>query len=112
MIRLLKEFYTDARARGYAGARGTGEMTWSLRGARYDLDDLMDYEALLNDALREYPFTACCQYDLRRFDGRAIIDLLSVHPFTLVRGQLVANPYYIEPSVFLGRTRNRTSTNA
>lgn len=107
MLAGLRDFYAGARAEGYAGARGTGEMTWSLAGGRYDLDELMDYEAQLNDALRHHPFTACCQYDLRRFDGQAIMDLLAVHPLTLVRGQLVANPYYVEPAAFLRRTRRR-----
>jgi len=112
MIRLLEEFYAGARAQGYSGARGTGEMTWSLRAGRYDLDELMDYEARLNEALVKHPFTACCQYDLRRFDGRSIMDLLSVHPITLVRGQLVLNPYYIEPAVFLARPRSRGKADA
>jgi hypothetical protein len=111
MIDALREFYAGARADGYSGARGTGEMTWSVRG-NYDLDDLMDYEARLNDALRDHPFTACCQYDLRRFDGQAIMDLLSVHPLSLVGGQLVSNPYYVEPATFLARTRRRTQGHA
>ena len=112
MIETLKDFYLSALAEGYAGARGTGEMSWSLRGGLCDLDELMDYEAHLNDALRTHPFTACCQYALQRFDGQAILDVLSVHPLTLVRGQLVVNPYYLEPSAFLARARRSARANA
>lgn len=112
MLEALRDFYETARAEGYVGARGTGEMTWSLDGGRYDLDELMDYEAQLNDVLRDHPFTACCQYDLRRFDGQAIMDLLSVHPMTLVRGQLLVNPYYVEPAAFLARQKRRAAPHA
>jgi hypothetical protein len=58
---------------------------------------------------RTYPYTACCQYDARRFDGETIMDVLSVHPVMIVRGQLVKNPYYIEPEIFLSEyaTRHR-----
>jgi hypothetical protein len=29
------------------------------------------------------------------------MDLLSVHPYTIVRGQLVTNPYFLEPERFV-----------
>jgi hypothetical protein len=87
-------------------------MTWSLASGRYDLDLLMDYEARINDLVRDHPFTGCCQYDLRRFDGQAIMDVLQVHPVALIRGQLVLNPYYVEPAVFLDRDRRRPRSHA
>ena len=31
------------------------------------------------------------------------MDVLNVHPVMIVRGQLVKNPYYIEPELFLER---------
>ena len=36
------------------------------------------------------------------------MDVLSVHPVMIVRGQLVKNPYYIEPDEFLKQLRDRT----
>lgn len=36
------------------------------------------------------------------------MDVLSVHPVMIVRGQLVKNPYYIEPSIFLEKLKART----
>ena len=35
------------------------------------------------------------------------MDVLDVHPVMIVRGQLVKNPYYIEPDVFLEKLRAR-----
>jgi len=55
--------------------------------------------------------TACCQYDARRFSGELIMDVLSVHPAMIVRGQLVKNPFNIEPDVFLKEYRERQRSN-
>lgn len=107
MLDIIRRFYRDAVAEGYQGARGTGEMSWCLANGRVDKDALWDYEARLNDLLVEYPYTACCQYDARRFSGQTILDVLSVHPVAIIRGQLVKNPFYIEPALFLQEYHNR-----
>ena len=108
MLDVVRDFYLEALANGYAGARGTGEMSWCLVEGRTDLGELMDYEARLNVLLQAYPYTACCQYDVRRFDGQTIMDVLSVHPLMIVRGQVVRNPCFVEPATFLARTRRAT----
>jgi hypothetical protein len=102
MLAAIRDFYRQAVGNeGYRGARGTGEMSWCLVKGRADRDSLMTYEARLNLLLLEHPYTACCQYDVARFDGDIIMDVLSVHPYMIVRGQLVRNPYYVSPEVFL-----------
>jgi hypothetical protein len=104
---LVRDFQQDALKEGYTGSRGTGEMSWCLVKGRANEMDLMEYEARLNVLLAEYPYTACCQYDARRFDGQTIMDVLSVHPYMIVRGQLVRNPYFIKPEEFLEEYRAR-----
>ena len=102
MLALLRDFYDGAMADGkYAGGRLMGEMSWSLVEGRVDETSLMEYEARVTTLLASRPLTACCQYDTRRFDGSTIMDVLAVHPLMIVRGQLVKNPYYIEPDEFL-----------
>ena len=100
MLEAIKQFYLQALKDGYPGARGTGEMSWSLRGCPGS-ERLIEYEARLTSLLRQYPYTAICQYDARRFDGATIFDVLTVHPVMIVRGQLVRNPYFIEPEEYL-----------
>lgn len=107
MIALARDFYTAAVGEGCAGARATGEMSWCLEDGRAEPGALMEYEARLNSLLAEHPCTACCQYDARRFDGGTILDVLSVHPVMIVNGQLVQNPCYVEPEVFLEKLRAR-----
>jgi hypothetical protein len=36
-----------------------------------------------------------CQYDLRRFDGAILMDVMRVHPFIMIRGSVMRNPFYL-----------------
>jgi len=108
MLGLTHDFQQQALREGYTGSRGAGEMSWCLVDGRVSEDDLLEYEARLNLFLAENPsYTTCCQYDARRFDGSTIMDVLSVHPVMIVRGQLVKNPYYIDARTFLEEYRAR-----
>lgn len=101
MLDVVGDFYQSALNEGFVGARGTGEMTWALEDGRANMLDLLEYESKLTEILEEYPYTACCQYDARKFDGATIMDMLSVHPVMIVHGQLVKNPYFISPDEFI-----------
>jgi hypothetical protein len=35
------------------------------------------------------------------------MEVLSVHPVMIVRGQLVKNPYFVEPDEFLSKLKTR-----
>jgi hypothetical protein len=107
MLAVVGDYYDDAIKQGFTGARGAGEMSWALVEGRCTVPDLLAYEARLNDILQEHPLTTVCQYDARRFDGALIMDMLSVHPMMIVRGQLVKNPSYIAPEMFLQEYRDR-----
>ncbi|RJP77390.1 MAG: hypothetical protein C4522_15510 [Desulfobacteraceae bacterium] len=111
MLGIVGEYYDNAIKAGYKGARGAGEMSWALAEGRSTVPDLLNYEARLNDILETHPLTTVCQYDARRFDGALIMDMLSLHPMMIVRGQLVKNPSYIEPEIFLAEYQERMNRN-
>jgi len=100
MLETLKTFYGDAKAEGFPAARVTGEMAWALKGIPGS-ERLMEYEAKVNDVLIEHPVTAICQYNANKFDGATIFQCLQVHPYMIVYGQIVRNPYYMKPEDFL-----------
>ncbi|MBF0539523.1 MAG: hypothetical protein HQL03_14855, partial [Nitrospirae bacterium] len=55
-----------------------------------------------NKLVLDYPFSALiCQYDAKMYSGATIFDVLSVHPFMVVKGQILRNPYYVPPDEFL-----------
>ncbi len=109
MLGVVGQYYQGALEEGYDGARGAGEMSWALEEGRTTMKDLLTYEAQLNAVLVEHPLTTVCQYDARRFSGQVIMDMLSVHPMAIVRGQLVRNPYYMQAGNFLDELENRPS---
>lgn len=82
---------------GYSFVRAAGEMTWALRGLSRAAD-LVRYEARLNRFLPRYPQVILCLYDLERFtDGQLLMEMLRTHPKVLMSGQLLDNPWYVEP---------------
>jgi hypothetical protein len=91
----LRDFCLGALGEGFAGARGASEMSWALRRVP-GCGRLIEYELQLNDLFTGpggLPMTVVCQYDTQRFDGALLMGLLEVHPFMLVRGQILRNPY-------------------
>ncbi|GFK93138.1 hypothetical protein NNJEOMEG_00969 [Fundidesulfovibrio magnetotacticus] len=103
MVGLLEAFHDDAGVRGFSGARVIGEMLPEVQalpgGSR-----LIEYEAMVNQMLRRHPVTAVCQYDARAFDGATILEVLKVHPYMIVRGEVVGNPFFTPPEDFLRQT--------
>lgn len=99
MLDTLKNAYTNGIKNGFTGARAMGEMEWALEGMPGS-DRLIEYEAKINTITGEYPCTAICQYDARRFDGATLFEVLNVHPMMVVRGQVVRNPYYMPPEEY------------
>jgi hypothetical protein len=95
-LQKLREMYAGSLAAGYAGVRVSGEMSWALRGLEGS-ERLIEYEAQVNVVFKDYPLTAICQYDARRFDGGTLFDVLNVHPMMIIRGRVVHNPYYVQP---------------
>lgn len=93
-------FVNQARQNGYKGLHVSGDMAWVLRG-KIQPRLLMEYETKVLDYQKLTPCTAICEYDARKFKGALIMDILSVHPVILVRGQIVQNPYFISPKEFM-----------
>ena len=93
-------FVNQAKKDGYAGLHVSGDMAWVLRDKIQPLS-VMEYETKVLDYQKLTPCTAICEYDARKFDGSIIMDVLSVHPVMLVRGQVVKNPYYLPPKEFM-----------
>ena len=89
----IMALYLDSVCAGHSGVRASGEMTWALKDLP-GTDDLITYESGLNSLVLEWPATLVCQYDARRFSGATLYDVLQVHPYMIVQGQIVRNPNY------------------
>lgn len=102
MIEILVHVIDEARAAGHPRLRTCGDMGWAITGLR-DTDELMEYEARVNLIQHAHECTFMCVYDLNKFGGRAVMDVLSTHPMVVMGDRVVDNPYYVEPRDFLQR---------
>jgi hypothetical protein len=102
MLETLRQFYNSSIKKGYNSCRVSGEMHWALQQIPGS-ERLMEYEAQVNNVVVTHPVTAICQYDARKFSGETIIDCLKVHPYMIINGQVIENPYYLSPEEFLKR---------
>src|SRR5882757_8476143 len=105
MLAFWDESIGTALNEGFPFARSAGDTTWTLREMP-DLQDFMTYEAELNRFLPRYPQVIMCLYDLDRFGGQILVDILKTHPKVLMGSTVLENLYYLEPDEFLA-TRGR-----
>ena len=87
---------------GFPFVRSTGETTWTLQELP-DSREFLTYEAELNRFLPRYPQVMMCLYDLDRFAGQVLVDILKTHPKVLMGSTVLDNLYYLEPDEFLAR---------
>lgn len=99
MINNSLKRYDTAKVAGYKGSRACGEMSWALKEIPGS-DRLIEYEVLLNTVDSEFPHSGMCQYDSRLFDGTTLLKVLQVHPYVIANGQIVHNPFFIQPNEF------------
>ncbi len=102
MLTRLTEFYKSSITKGYNGARVIGEMDPKIDAPKYE-DELLRYECEVSLLAEKYPVTAVCQYDVRDFKGSTIMEILKVHPYIIVGGSIVNNPFYIKPKEYLAK---------
>ncbi|HEX2836350.1 MAG TPA: MEDS domain-containing protein [Thermoanaerobaculia bacterium] len=79
---------------GFPRTRLMADMEWALE-ALPGVADLAEYESRINDRIATPADIIVCSYDLNRFSGRVIVDVLRAHPAIIVGGCLLDNPLYV-----------------
>jgi len=100
MDRGLDAFYTESRQDGGRNIRATAEMCWALHSVP-GAEHLMAYEARLNFFIPGKPWISICLYDVTRFSGKIIMQVLQTHPYVFNGGVITENPYYQDPARWL-----------
>ena len=105
MIGGLRSSVDDAVRDGFQGLCATGDMRWEL-GPDESFDRLVEYEALLEDVIRQMPLRGICQYHRALLPPAAVHDALITHRAAYVGNRLnVDNLYYVPPEVLLEARR-------
>lgn len=99
MLEFWKTAMDTAVNEGFGLTRAAGETSWSLDSALTDMDEFVRYESELNRVFALAPQAILCLYDLDRFDGALVMDVLK----TLLGGIVLENPHYLTPDEFLAQ---------
>jgi PAS domain S-box-containing protein len=100
MVDLLKTETDLAFAQGYSGLRVTGDMSWALKNPPGS-EEIIKYEAKLNEFFPDSKCTGICQYDKRLFPPPLLMDVLATHPLAIIGTELFDNFYYMPPEDLL-----------
>jgi hypothetical protein len=100
VLAMIEEAMANAKRDGFPALRGFGEMHWALSGLP-GTEQLIEFEARVNYLAPQLEAPLICVYDVAKFSGRVVMDILSTHPKVIMGGQIFENPYYMEPDVFL-----------
>jgi hypothetical protein len=111
MLRVFEQLASGNAKGGFLLSRIVCHMEWAAEG-RSHVDDLLEYEARLNYILPRYKDPVICTYDLAKFGGDTVIDIMRTHPMIIIGGILQQNPFFVPPEEFLREIRGRTSLTA
>lgn len=106
MVNILEQALIDAQNGPYSIFRGYGDMEWALKNLP-GTDELIEYEARINTFAPKYDCSILCAYDINRFSGSAVADILATHPYVIMHGKIHKNPHYIEPIELLKKLIKR-----
>ena len=103
---MIDDLLNAARDHGYGRTRIVGDMDWAS-GNEFDDSELIALEARLHLIYSRHNAWIICAYDLSRFSGVAVIDVMRTHPAVLIGGVLQQNPFYIPAEQMLEELRER-----
>jgi hypothetical protein len=106
MVKEIGDRLDGAMTQGYRLIRFLGFIGWGSPGWPGDRE-LLEFEAGVNEVVSAYPAVIVCTYGVPVLSGPSLIyGGLQTHPYALVGGRLVQNPYFLEPADFI-RTLDR-----
>lgn len=107
--RMLEVF--EQMASGNAGgefplSRIVCHMDWAADN-RSHFENLVEFESRVNQVWQRHDDVVICVYDLARFGGSTVVDIMRTHPMIIIGGILQRNPFYVPPEQFLRELHQR-----
>lgn len=103
-LRLMADLRARSVDQGFSSTRFVTQMEWAIE-SRTPVDALLEYEARANLEPSEAPVV--CAYDLRKFRGDIVVDVMRTHPMIILGGILQENPFFVAPETFLLELQQR-----
>jgi len=109
MMAALEELIVEHAATGRPPMRLVGQMGWIFSNPP-GIEQLVAYEATVNEVLNRGKTPTVCVYDVRRLSGSMMMDLLRAHPLTVMNGVLHENPFYTPAKEMLEEIQRRRAS--
>ena len=106
MLATFEQMVTEHEKGPFPCSRIICHMEWAADHRAY-IDDLIEFEARVNEVWRRHQSAVICTYDLARFGGATVIDIIRTHPLVIMGGVLQENPFFVPPEEFLREMRAR-----
>jgi len=106
MMAALDDLIRDHGATGRPPMRLVGQMGW-VTSSPPGIEQLVAYEASVNEVLNRGKTPTVCVYDVRHLSGSLVMDLLRAHPLTVMNGVLHENPFYTPAEELLRELQQR-----
>ena len=109
MIAMVQEIFERGRQQGFPLTRLVGHAEWVAGNWPVDF---VEYEARLNYVLPQCKDPVICTYDLAKFGGNVLVDIIRTHPMIIMGGVVQENPFFVPPDEFLRELSLRNASQA
>jgi hypothetical protein len=106
MLEVFEQLASGNAKGGFPLSRICCRMDWAVED-RSHIDNVIEFEARVNDVWLRHDDAVICTYHLRQFGGDAVIEIMRTHPMVIVGGILQHNPFFVPPDEFLREFRQR-----
>ena len=106
MLQSFEQMASGNAEGGFPLSRIVCRMDWVPDGHSH-IDDLIEFEARVNDVWCRHDDAVICTYHLSKFSGDTVIDIMRTHPMIIIGGILQHNPFFVPPGEFLVEIRAR-----
>jgi hypothetical protein len=106
MLEVFEQLASSTVREGFRRSRIVCHMEWAADDPAH-VDNLVEFEARVNDVWCRHDDAVVCVYDLAKFGGATVVDIIRTHPMIIIGGILQQNPFFVPPGQFLRELRDR-----
>lgn len=106
MLEAFEQLASGNAAGPFPLSRVVCQMDWAIE-CDPCMERLIEFESRVTEVWLRHEDAVICVYDLRKFGGDTVIDIMRTHPMIVIGGILQQNPFYVPPEEFLHEFRQR-----
>jgi hypothetical protein len=106
MLEVFEQLASGNAKAGFPLSRIVCHMDWAATGGSH-FDNLVEFESRVNDVWCRHNDAVICVYDLAKFGGDTVIDIMRTHPMIIIGGILQQYSFFIPPAQFVRELREQ-----